>query len=120
MYGFEGEVLEKYGRDTFELFNESFKVLPLAHVINTKILVLHGGLFHREGVRLEDIQKLERRKTVPKEGLMCDLLWSDPCDKTGRHFSSRGLGINFGYDVTERFLDDNDLDYLIRSHEVKD
>lgn len=34
-------------------------------------------------------------------------------------FSYLGVGIQFGPDVTARFLERNHLDYVIRSHEVK-
>lgn len=61
MYGFEGEVLAKYCAKTFTLFKHVFYNLPLAHVLNKKVLVLHGGLFERDGVKLEDIQKINRK-----------------------------------------------------------
>ncbi len=51
---------------------------------------------------------------------MCECLWSDPCNESGRHISKRGVGLSFGPDVAEKFLDNNGLDLLIRSHEVKD
>lgn len=51
---------------------------------------------------------------------MCDLLWSDPQNVTGRSPSKRGVGIQFGPNVTQAFLQRNNLDYIIRSHEVKD
>lgn len=50
---------------------------------------------------------------------MCDLLWSDPQPFPGRAPSKRGVGIQFGPDVTNAFLTSNKLDYIIRSHEVK-
>ncbi|KAK7066364.1 Serine/threonine-protein phosphatase 5, partial [Halocaridina rubra] len=50
---------------------------------------------------------------------MCELLWSDPMPGMGRAPSKRGVGIQFGPDVTKRFLDRNKLEYIIRSHEVK-
>jgi len=50
---------------------------------------------------------------------MCDLLWSDPQPQLGRSSSKRGVGTQFGPDVTKRFLKENNLDYVIRSHEVK-
>ncbi len=50
---------------------------------------------------------------------MCELLWSDPQSAPGRAASKRGVGIQFGPDVTEEFLRTNKLDYIIRSHEVK-
>ena len=37
----------------------------------------------------------------------------------GRSPSKRGVGCQFGPDVTRRFLENNNLDYIIRSHEVK-
>ena len=38
--------------------------------------------------------------------------------KTNRLLNT-GVGIQFGPDVTNRFLERNHLDYVIRSHEVK-
>lgn len=52
-------------------------------------------------------------------GLMCELLWSDPQPTYGRATSKRGVGVQFGPDVTSDFLNTNNLDYIIRSHEVK-
>ena len=49
---------------------------------------------------------------------MCELLWSDPGPGNGRTPSKRGVGVAFGADVTQRFLQDNGLDLLVRSHEV--
>ena len=49
---------------------------------------------------------------------MCELLWSDPADAPGRSPSKRGVGVGFGPDVTKRFLADNQLQLLVRSHEV--
>ncbi|KAB0398599.1 hypothetical protein E2I00_009953, partial [Balaenoptera physalus] len=53
------------------------------------------------------------------EGPMCDLLWSDPQPQNGRSVSKRGVSCQFGPDVTKAFLEENNLDYIIRSHEVK-
>ena len=50
---------------------------------------------------------------------MCELLWSDPQPSFGRSPSKRGVGCQFGPDVTRRFLENNSLEYIIRSHEVK-
>ena len=55
----------------------------------------------------------------PEEGLMCELLWSDPQPGVGRAPSKRGVGVAFGADVTQRFLEDNGLQLLVRSHEVR-
>jgi len=122
VYGFEGEVKAKFSEEMFELFSETFSTLPLAHLINQKILVVHGGLFSRDDVTLDDIRNIERfgKKQLDHGSLMCELLWSDPQIQPGRGPSKRGVGIQFGPDVTENFLKRNNLELLIRSHEVKE
>jgi len=119
MYGFEGEVKEKYSAQMAELFTEVYNLLPLSHLINRKILTMHGGLFSEDGVTLEDIKNTHRERQPPESGIMCDLLWSDPQPQNGRAASKRGVGVSFGPDVTKKFCSHNDLDYIIRSHEVK-
>ena len=56
---------------------------------------------------------------IDRIGLLEDLLWSDPMDTPGRQPSRREAGTLFGPDVTKRFLEENHLDLLVRSHEVK-
>ncbi|CAI5453610.1 unnamed protein product [Caenorhabditis angaria] len=119
MYGFEGEVKSKYNQQMSDFFTEIFCHLPLCHLINDKIFVCHGGLFKEDGVKLEDIRKVDRIRQPPDEGIMCDLLWSDPQPIVGRSPSKRGVGCQFGPDVTSRWCADNGIDYVVRSHEVK-
>ena len=120
-YGFKFEVLNKYDSlEIFDCFSEFFKFLPLGHILNKEILVLHGGLFSKENVTIDELKKIYRFIDVPLEGLMCELLWSDPYDGNGTIPSMRGAGVYFGPDVTEKFLKDNNLKLLIRSHEVRD
>ncbi|KAJ8626724.1 hypothetical protein MRB53_020031 [Persea americana] len=120
IYGFEGEVRSKLSETFVELFAEVFCCLPLAHVMNDKVFVVHGGLFSVDGVKLSDIRAIDRFCEPPEEGLMCELLWSDPQPHLGRGPSKRGVGLSFGADVTKRFLQENNLDLVVRSHEVKD
>ncbi|XP_015575452.2 serine/threonine-protein phosphatase 5 isoform X1 [Ricinus communis] len=120
IYGFEGEVRSKLSDTFVELFAEVFCCLPLAHVINEKVFVVHGGLFSVDGVKLSEIRAIDRFCEPPEEGLMCELLWSDPQPFPGRGPSKRGVGLSFGADVTKKFLQENKLDLVVRSHEVKD
>lgn len=80
MYGFEGEVRHKYDIKTYDLFSELFTYLPVAHCINNKILIMHGGLFAKDGIKIKDIEAVHRVREPPDEGIMCESLWSDPCD----------------------------------------
>jgi len=118
VYGFEEEVLQKYSRDTFEVFQQAFAQLPLATLVNESVLVTHGGLPASDGIKVADIASLTKVER-PCHGLYHDLLWADPSSFNGRNPSPRGAGIFlFGPDVAERFCEENGLLCLIRSHEV--
>lgn len=119
MYGFTGEVVSKYSTKMSNMFTQVYNWLPLCHCINQRILVMHGGLFSTDNVTLDDIRRIDRNCQPPNEGLMCELLWSDPQPQPGRGPSKRGVGIQFGPDVTAAFCKLNGLDYVVRSHEVK-
>jgi len=120
LYGFEGEVTKKYDEDLYQMFCEAFCLLPLCHVINRQVFVLHGGLFSQDNVTLDAIRKVNRDCEPPDEGLMTEMLWSDPQPGRGRMPSKRGVGVAFGEDVTDNFLQTNDLKLVIRSHEMKE
>jgi serine/threonine-protein phosphatase 5 len=121
VYGFEGECKAKYNEKTFKLFSESFSALPLATLIGKKYLTLHGGLFSDDKTSLEDIRKLNRhgQRQPGQSGLMMEMLWTDPQPQNGRGPSKRGVGLQFGPDVTKRFCENNGLKAIIRSHEVR-
>ncbi|CAZ81499.1 unnamed protein product [Tuber melanosporum] len=121
VYGFEGECKAKYNERMFKLFSEAFSALPLATLVGSKYLVLHGGLFSDDKVNLDDIRKLNRhlKKQPGQEGLMMEMLWTDPQPDPGRRPSKRGVGQQFGPDVTKSFCERNGLEAIIRSHEVR-
>ena len=119
IYGFEGEAKAKYDDKIFELFLECFNSLPLAAVVGGGVFVVHGGIPHYP-TTLDEIRSVPRGREPPDSGLMSDLLWSDPQPFPGKSPSKRGVGFSFGPDISRRFLDDNNLKYIIRSHEVKD
>jgi serine/threonine-protein phosphatase 2A catalytic subunit len=55
---------------------------------------------------------------VPHEGAMCDLLWSDPDDRSGWGISPRGAGYTFGQDISEQFNHNNGLMLITRAHQL--
>lgn len=61
----------------WKLFIACFDYMPLAAVISGSILCMHGGISPFSCL-LEDIDKITRPCTIPKKGLMADLLWADP------------------------------------------
>lgn len=103
----------------YDLMSNVFNTLPLCYCLNKRVLVMHGGL-SKENITLDDIRKIDRFRDPPNSGIMCDLLWSDPTEMSDEWtISKRGVGIQFGRNITERFCKNNGLDYIIRSHEVK-
>ena len=69
------QVAAKYSKDMMRLFTDIFQWLPLAHVIGTKVLVLHGGLFSKDETCLADLRKISRHQEPPDEGPMTEMLW---------------------------------------------
>jgi serine/threonine-protein phosphatase 5 len=114
IYGFKGEVQAKYSTEVYDAFSELFCQLPLSYVINKKVFICHGGIFSEDGVKLEDIRKTDRVREPPEKGIMCDLLWADPCASNGREVSKRGVSMAFGPDITHKFLQSNDLGNSLR------
>ncbi|KAK9246390.1 Metallo-dependent phosphatase-like protein [Lipomyces tetrasporus] len=121
VYGFEGECKAKYSEKAFKVFSESFSTLPLATLVGKNYFVLHGGLFSDDKVTLDDVRKFDRfrQKQPGQNGLMMEMLWTDPQPQPGRGPSKRGVGLQFGPDVTKRFCENNRLMAVIRSHEVR-
>jgi len=120
LYGFEGEATKKYNENMYRLFCEAFCYMPLAHTLNEKVFVVHGGLFSKDDVKISDLVATDRIREPPEEGFMTEMLWSDPQPEKGRAPSKRGVGVAFGPDVTNNFLKTNNLSMVVRSHEMKE
>ncbi|BBN05248.1 serine/threonine-protein phosphatase PP1 catalytic subunit [Marchantia polymorpha subsp. ruderalis] len=103
IYGFYDECKRRFNIQLWKIFSECFNCLPVAALIDEKILCMHGGL----------------SPDLKNSGLLCDLLWADP-DKvvTGWGDNDRGVSYTFGYDVVTNFLQKHDLDLICRAHQV--
>uniref|UniRef100_A0A673KX66 Serine/threonine-protein phosphatase n=1 Tax=Sinocyclocheilus rhinocerous TaxID=307959 RepID=A0A673KX66_9TELE len=119
-YGFTKEVLGKYqvhGKMILKLLQKIFSWLPLATVIDQKVLILHGGISDKTDLNV--IAKLDRHRVRP-DSMCLDVLWSDPMSQNGCVPNEvRGGGCYWGPDVTHKVLDTHKLQLLIRSHECK-
>ena len=89
--------------------------MPLTAVVENQIFCLHGGLSPSLDT-LDQIREIDRVVEVPHEGPMCDLLWSDPDDRTGWGISPRGAGYTFGQDISDQFIKKNGLKTIARAH----
>ncbi|WOL15822.1 hypothetical protein Cni_G24603 [Canna indica] len=118
VYGFYDECKRRFNVRLWKTFCDCFNCLPMAAVIDEKILCMHGGL-SPELQNMYEIRDIARPIEIPDYGLLCDLLWSDPDpDAEGWGESDRGVSVTFGADKLVEFLEKNDLDLICRAHQV--
>ena len=120
IYGFYDECKRRYNVRIWRSFTDLFNWLPVAAIIDEKILCMHGGL-SPELKNLQNITDISRPTDIPDTGLLCDLLWSDP-DKDCVEYdeNDRGVSVIFGEKIVQDFNKKNDLDLIIRAHQVVD
>ncbi|RVX20827.1 Serine/threonine-protein phosphatase BSL1 [Vitis vinifera] len=104
LFGFRLECIERMGESdgiwAWTRFNQLFNFLPLAALIEKKIICMHGGI-GRSISSVEQIEKLERPITMDAGSIiLMDLLWSDPTENDsieGLRPNARGPGlVTFG------------------------
>ncbi|KAG1359653.1 putative Serine/threonine-protein phosphatase PP1 [Cocos nucifera] len=118
IYGFYDECKRRFNVRLWKVFTDCFNCLPVAALIDEKILCMHGGL-SPDLSNLDQIRSLARPTDVPDTGLLCDLLWSDPSkDIQGWGMNDRGVSYTFGPDKVTEFLQKHDLDLICRAHQV--
>jgi len=118
IYGFYDECKKRYSLKLWKIFGDVFNCLPLSAIIDDKILCMHGGI-SPDLTSLEQINKIYRPTEVPDNGLICDLLWSDPDkDVTQWEENERGVSYCFGPNVLQQFLNRADIDLICRAHQV--
>ncbi|KAF9688058.1 hypothetical protein SADUNF_Sadunf02G0157400 [Salix dunnii] len=125
LFGFRIECIERMGESdgiwAWTRFNQLFNYLPLAALIEKKIICMHGGI-GRSIHSVEQIEKLERPITMDAGSIiLMDLLWSDPTENDsieGLRPNARGPGlVTFGPDRVTDFCKKNKLQLIIRAHE---
>ncbi|KAJ7571101.1 hypothetical protein O6H91_01G148500 [Diphasiastrum complanatum] len=125
LFGFRMECIERMGeRDgvwTWQRINQLFNWLPLAALIEDKIICMHGGI-GRSINHVEQIENLQRPITMEAGSvILMDLLWSDPTENDsveGLRPNARGPGlVTFGPDRVMEFCKSNNLQLIVRAHE---
>jgi len=138
IYGFRDECHRRLGEDPDEpdscwnKFNRCFEWMPIAAVVEDRILCLHGGIGGAVDT-VEQVNQLRRPCAVAQipetveEQCVTDLLWSDPSDSDAvqgvtnnetRDPDGTGRIFKFGPDRVDEFLRRNPpLSMIIRAHE---
>jgi len=125
LFGFRLECLERLGDEdgiwVWKRINALFNWLPLAALIEGKILCMHGGIGRCINT-ISQIEQLQRPITMEEGGpVLMDLLWSDPTTNdsvVGVQPSPRGPGlVTFGPDRVKDFCKNNQLQMIVRAHE---
>jgi len=97
-----------------ELFNQLYNAVIVSH----RCILLHGGV-PSQARSLDDLAYAHLKH--PGESHLEEILWSDPEEGiVGTYPSPRGAGNLFGEDVTMKFLETLNVDFLIRGHEPSD
>ena len=117
-YGFYEEITRKYGNaNAWEYFTDLFDYLPLAALVEGRIFCVHGGLSPYIST-VDQIRLINRKMEIPREGVFCDLMWSDPDDIETWIVSCRGAGWIYGWKVVDEFNHINGLELICRAHQL--
>lgn len=146
-YGFKDSCLETMGTSLglkmYDLLEAAFDELPIACLVEGRILCVHGGIGKGDW-DLINLRSLHRPITSqvlshPDKKWLLNILWSDPIEDdddmvsdeeqegvkvfrrtSGVHDSPRKQeAVQFGWDVTKTFCARNGLGLIIRSHQCK-
>lgn len=116
--GFLREIETLYENKTLYLpFIQMFNILPVAAIVNKKILCLNGGF----GPSIDDlstISQLKRPLVTFNSQVLVELFWSDPTEALPMYLpSSRGYGNLYGEQALNDFLKAIKMKKLIRGHQ---
>ncbi|KAK8811316.1 hypothetical protein WA158_003051 [Blastocystis sp. Blastoise] len=119
IYGFYDECKRRYNIKLWKTFSDVFNCLPVSAIIEDRILCMHGGISPYLN-NYNDIEKIQRPAVVPDNGLLCDILWSDPSRDlaTGWGDNERGVSYTYSAETVNEFLEKQDLDLICRAHQV--
>ena len=117
-YGFYHEIQQTFG-DISQQYWAVFAEHPLAAVSSPqRLFAVHGGI--PQGLSsIEEIATLPR-EVEPEHPVTLQLLWNDPNERVQQFTQSmRGSRFfYFGWEVTKTFMSENNLELIVRAHQV--
>lgn len=103
------------------MFMDVFDSLPLASLVSSKYLAMHGGI-SPELNQIEEINKIDRFQEIPLKGMFCDLTWADPMNDDDavkglfKDNEARDCSNFFGKKPVQALLKQNKLLSIFRGH----
>ncbi|ELA42396.1 uncharacterized protein VICG_00495 [Vittaforma corneae ATCC 50505] len=117
VYGFYDEVCIKYSNNIiWKMINSVFDHLSIVCIIDGRYFCVHGGISPR--VSINELERVDRFEKIADQSIINDIIWSDPFYRMGASPNPRGNGFLFGEDVLKQFLIFNNVEILIRSHQL--
>ncbi|MCX8192184.1 MAG: serine/threonine protein phosphatase, partial [Nitrososphaerales archaeon] len=99
------------GREVYNALMDFFQYLPASGVDLRGVFYVHGG------IPIKAPSLIEISKASENLSLMEELLWNDPVEHIDEWEPSfRGAGFHFGKKVTESFLKNNRLSFIVSGH----
>lgn len=118
MYGFYDECKRRKSTKIWKCFIDVFNCLPIAAMIQDKIFCIHGGI-SPDLTSMKQISNVLRPTDIPDEGLITDLLWSDPDSNVATWSpNDRGVSYTFSRKNVLDFCSKFKFDLIIRGHMV--
>ncbi|OIR58907.1 MAG: serine/threonine-protein phosphatase 2B catalytic subunit A1 [Amphiamblys sp. WSBS2006] len=129
-FTFGEECVFKQSAGVYSACVSCFNALPIAAVVDSKLFCVHGGI-SPQLKHVSDADGLDRFRDIPRSGILCDFLWSDP--SPDYDYEARGLFLGpgkyraneqrmvswfYGYRAVVEFLERNSLSCVVRGHEV--
>ncbi|KAF8385463.1 hypothetical protein PRIPAC_74605, partial [Pristionchus pacificus] len=119
VYGFYTECLQRYTSRVWEAFQDTFTQMPLTAVVADRIVCMHGGLSPKLKTLAELLTCQRGLRDYVEDSMELDLLWADPVEGIqGFEPNPRGASCGFGKDVVQEFCEKNDIDLIVRAHQV--
>jgi len=125
--GFAEVVQQRFTETLWNNFCDYFDELPVMALVSNSLVCVHGGLpqhvasgFHLS--TLEHMGKVRSPDLAESEAadMYNELMWNDSSPENGFSPNQRGPDVkSFGPDVTLKFLKENDLSLVVRSHDVR-
>jgi len=113
------QVLTFYDEEIWQLVIDILNEIPIGIILDERIFVVHGGIV-RPDLQIEEIRHIQRgidmeETSTVEEKLMVSLLWAETSEENGIIVDEK-RGHVFGPDITDKFLQNNNLELIVRAH----